>query len=183
MRTRPNATRPTRVYGYTRVSGREQGDRGTSLDGQRASLVGEAKARDWPEPDIRIEVESASEEKIERRTELHRLIADAQPGDVIIVSKLDRWSRDIVFGVQSIRAAIRRGVGFVSVDEAIDAATPHGNEQLGIRLWVAETERLRIRERTVGRRESLREQGLWATGTVPWGYVRGSREERKQRPR
>jgi DNA invertase Pin-like site-specific DNA recombinase len=180
MRSRPDTPRPVRVFGYTRVSGREQGERGTSLDGQRAAIAQACEARDWPAPDVRVEVESAGEEHIERRTELHRLISDAQPGDAIVVAKLDRWSRDIVFGVQSIRASIKRGVGFVSADEGIDAATAHGDEQLGIRLWVAEQERRRIRERTVGRREALRAKGLWATGIVPFGYVRGSREERRQ---
>ncbi len=171
--------RPTRVFGYARVSGREQGERGTSLEAQDETVTRASKARGWPAPDIRIEVESAGEESIERRVELHRLIREAAPGDVILVSKLDRWSRDIVFGVQSIRELVKRDVAVHSIDEGIDASTPNGDEQLGLRMWIAEQERRRIRDRTVVRREELRAKGLWASGRVPFGYTRGERATRR----
>jgi site-specific DNA recombinase len=170
--------------GYARVSGREQGEHGTSLEGQDEKIVAECKARGWPDPDIRVEVESSHESAIERRVELHKLIeaaiAIAASGIrcVIFVTKLDRWSRDVVFGVQSIRQLVRAGVGFFSISEAIDASTSHGDEQLGLRLWIAESEGRTIRDRMVGSRESLRAKGLWAVGRVPFGYVRGDRAAR-----
>lgn len=174
------AGRPGRVFAYARVSGREQGERGTSLEAQDETVTRASKARGWPAPDIRVEVESAGEESIERRVELHRLIRDAAAGDVVVVSKLDRWSRDIVFGVQSIRELVKRGVAVHSIDEGIDASTPNGDEQLGLRMWIAEQERRRIRDRTVVRREELRAKGLWASGRVPFGYTRGDRAEHRQ---
>lgn len=188
MRRRPEpgrgpapAGRPDLALAYARVSGREQGVHGTSLEGQDEVAVAACVARGWPAPDVRVEIESASEGAIERRVELHQLIREATAAAaaglvvVVIVAKLDRWSRDIVFGVQSIRALVRAGVGVHSIDEGIDASTPNGDEQLGLRMWIAEQERRRIRDRTVGRREELRAKGLWASGRVPFGYLRGDR--------
>ncbi len=180
MRRRPESIgRPARVLGYVRVSGAEQANEGTSLDAQKERIVKWCADRDYPAPDLRVEVESAGEESIERREELHRIIAEAAPGDLVAVALLDRWSRDIVFGVGSIRKLTRSGVGWHAIHEQIDASTPQGDEQLGIRMWVAESERRRIRDRTVGRREELRAKGLWAMGSVPYGYKRGSREQRR----
>lgn len=170
---------PLRVLGYIRVSGAEQANAGTSLDGQRERIVAWCAERGYPSPEIRVEVESASEERLERRLELHRLTADARKGDLVVVALLDRWSRDIVYGVGSIRKLVRADIGWYAIAEQIDAATPHGDEQLGLRMWFAESERKRIRDRTVGRREELRAQGLWANGPVPFGYRRGDRGKRK----
>jgi site-specific DNA recombinase len=178
-RSEPATDRPARVLGYVRVSGREQATDGTSLDGQRERIERWCSERGYPAPEIRVEVESASEEKLERRVALGRLVEEARPGDVVVVALLDRWSRDIVYGVGSIRKLVRSGVGYHAIHEQIDASTPHGDEQLGLRMWFAESERRRIRDRTVGRREELRAQGLWATGTVPFGYRRGDRAQRR----
>ena len=162
-----------------RVSGDEQEKHGTSLAAQRERIERACRDAGYPEPDIRVEVESAGEEHIERRLELHQIIEEAQPGALVMVALLDRWSRDIVFGVGSIRQLVRRGVGWHALHEQIDASTPNGNEQLGIRMWVAEMERRRIRDRTVGRRAEMREQGLYSTGRAPFGYRRGAREKRE----
>ena len=50
-----------------------------------------------------IEVESASAESQEKRTEIARLLKMVRPGDLVIVSKLDRFSRDIVFTFSAVR--------------------------------------------------------------------------------
>jgi len=180
MRHRDAPDRPARVLGYVRVSGREQGERGTSLEGQQDELRRFCAGRGYPEPIIRLEVESASPEKIEKRDELHGLIADARPGDLIVVCRVDRWSRDLEYGVGSVRKIVKRGVGWYSVGESIDATTSQGDSVLGIMAWAADQERKRIKERTVGRRAELRDQGLYVEGPAPYGYRRGSREERRQ---
>lgn len=164
-------TRSTgRAYGYARVSSAEQGEHGTSLDAQRDEIVRYCAAHGLPSPTLHVEVESGGAEKVERRVELARLLAAAQPGDVVIVCAVDRWSRDIVHAVQSVRALVARGVGWVSIREAIDAATPHGDSTLGILSWVADQERRRIRTRTVGSRQRLRALGHHVEGAPPLGY-------------
>ncbi len=163
--------RGSRTLGYCRVSGAEQGAHGSSLGEQQERLERVAAERRHAPPEFFVEVESASEGKIEKRTELHRLIAAAQPGDVILVDKVDRWSRDLSWGVASVRALVKRGVGWYSISEGIDASTPQGDSQLGIMAWVADQELRRTRERTVGARQRLRAMGFHVEGLAPPGFV------------
>ncbi len=164
---------PRRVFAYVRVSGAEQGRTGTSLEGQRGELVAYCKAHKLPAPIVHVEVESASAEKLEARVQLRALLREAAPGDLVLVTKVDRWSRDIVHAVQSVRALVKRGVGFTAIGEGIDATTSNGDSQLGIMAWAADNERKRIKERMVGTRKVLRAQGLYVEGLPPFAYKRG----------
>ncbi len=170
--------RPKRVFGYVRVSGAEQGRTGTSLEGQQHDIARWCTYHEYPEPQFFIEVASAGAEKLEHRGELKRLLATAEAGDMIAVTKVDRWSRDIVWGVQSVRELVKRGVGWFSIGDSLDASTPSGDSQLGIMSWVADQERIRIKERTVGRRRELRDLGMYIEGRVPVGYERHERRLR-----
>src|SRR5688572_23275956 len=107
--------RPARVLAYVRVSGAEQGRTGTSLAGQREEISRYCAIRGYPAPTFRVEVESAAAAKIERRDELRSLIIDTHAGDLVVVSKVDRWSRDIVYCVKSVRELVARGVGWHSI--------------------------------------------------------------------
>lgn len=159
-----------RVYAYVRVSGAEQGRSGTSLDAQEAELRAWCAARGLPEPRVAVEVESGSAERVERRVEQARVEREARPGDLVIVTRVDRWSRDIVHAVASVRALVRRGVGFLAVADGLDASTPTGDSTLGIMAWAADQERRRIYDRTVRRRKELRRGGAWVEGPAPLGY-------------
>jgi DNA invertase Pin-like site-specific DNA recombinase len=166
---------PNRVLVYVRVSGQEQGRHGTSLDGQQKAAQSYCALRGWPEPEFFVEVESAGAEKIERRSELRRLLHEVKPGDTVVVAALDRWSRDIVFAVQSVRELVARKIGWISIVDNIDASTSSGDSTLGIMAWVADGERKRIRERTVGRKRELRAEGKYVEGRLPYGYHRSGR--------
>lgn len=170
--------RPNRLLAYLRVSGAEQGRTGTSLEGQRAEVERWRIYQEYPEPVFFIEVASAGAEKLEHRIELKRLLATAKEGDMIVVCKVDRWSRDMVWAVQSVRELVKRGVGWYSIGESLDASTTAGDSTLGIMSWVADQERVRIKERTVGRRRELRDLGMNIEGRVPIGYERHQRRLR-----
>lgn len=170
--------RPRRTFGYVRVSGDEQGRTGTSLAAQREEIERYCSARGWTAPVIFSEVESGSEDSLAERVELRRLVDEVQPGDAVIVAKVDRWSRDLVHGVASVRALVKRGVGWFSTGDALDASTAQGDSTLGIMAWVSDNERKRIIERTVGRRHQLRDAGLWVEGPPPFGFRRDAATRR-----
>jgi DNA invertase Pin-like site-specific DNA recombinase len=172
---------PRRVLGYARVSGGEQGRHGTSLEAQEAEIQRYAAARGWPAARLFVEVESASASRIEERVRLAALLAEAEPGDVVLVSKVDRWSRDLAYCVESVRALVARGIGWQSIGEALDAATEQGDSVLGMLSWAANEEHKRIRVRTVGARLALRDQGFYMEGARSFGYQRGERSKRLQR--
>lgn len=168
---RPEA-RPARVHAYIRVSGHEQALHGHSLDDQEARLVAYCASRGWPPPLVYTEQESGGAGP-EKRDDLRRLLNAVRPGDQVIVTMLDRWSRDIPFAVRSVRDLVAMRVGWLAVDEGLDATTPAGDDQLGGIAWGADRERKRLRERMVGTRKRLRDRGLYVEGLVPLGYRRG----------
>lgn len=162
-----------RVFGYARVSGAEQGKHGSSLEAQQTEIRRYCEFHSLPAPTFFVEVESGAREKLERRVELARIEATAKRGDTVLVTKVDRWSRDLSHGVSSVRALVARGVRWIAISDSIDAATSHGDSTLGIMAWAADHERKTITGRMVGGRKALRDQGQYVEGRRPIGYQRG----------
>lgn len=162
--------KPRRVLGYCRVSTDEQQKTGTSLGAQQEEIERYCRGFDLPAPAIFVEVESGSGEKAERRFEQARLLADVRPGDLVIISKIDRWSRDTLFFLQSARDISARGGNLLSIAERFDLAAPEGKFAATLMAAVAEQERARIRERMIGNRQRLRNAGHWVEGQAPLGY-------------
>ncbi len=173
MRGKRRATTAVgRVIGYTRVSSQKQDRDGTSLEGQQASIARWIRAEGLPPPArVAIEVESGAAEKIEKRTEQRSIEREAQAGDTIVVAAVDRWSRDIVHSVSTVRALVARGVRWYAIRENLDATTREGEERLGLMAWVADSERRRIRDRTIGRKVELQDEGMYVLGQAPTGYA------------
>jgi DNA invertase Pin-like site-specific DNA recombinase len=163
-----------RILGYARVSSDAQEKDGTSLEAQQAAIVAYCRSRGWSAPRLFVEVESGGEESREKRVELDRLLAAVVPGDQILVTYVDRWSRDIVFAVDSVRKLTRRDIGWIAIGEQtgdeIDATTDRGMRELIDRAADAEKERARIKQRTVGARRRLRARGCYVEGRPPMGY-------------
>ena len=93
------------------------------------------------------------------RPELHRMLDQLDPGDMIIVWKLDHLSRslkDLLAILERIDAA---GAGFRSLTESIDTTTPAGRMMMQMVGVFAEFEREMIRERTKLGLERAREEG------------------------
>jgi len=93
------------------------------------------------------------------RPELHRMLDQLRPDDVVIVWKLDRLSRslkDLLLIMEKIDAA---GAGFRSLTESIDTTTPAGRMMMQMVGTFAEFERAMIRERTRAGLESARARG------------------------
>ncbi len=164
--------RPTRVFGYCRVSSPGQEREGTSLEAQRDAIARWCRARGYPTPTLVVEVESAADTKIEARTEQLRLQAIVAAGDLVLVTLVDRWSRDTPHAIMTARALVKREIGWIAIDEGIDARTPEGDLMLRYRAIAAEEELRRIHARTTGRRRALKAQGIYADGAIPLGYKR-----------
>ncbi len=160
-----------RVVGYARVSSEEQA-KGTSLQDQQNALRAYAKARGLDVERFYVESESAVYEKIERRDQIRALLSDLRAGDLVLCDKIDRWSRDPIFTLQSVKDILAAGASFYAVADACDPSTRDGDSMLGFRAIMAKEEHKRIRERTVGTRKILRDQGYYVEGLPPLGYRR-----------
>ena len=83
------------------------------------------------------------------RPGLERTLADLRPGDKLVVWKLDRLGRSLKHLIETVTGLSDRGVGFQSLQEAIDTTTSGGKLVFHVFGALAEFERDIIRERTL----------------------------------
>jgi DNA invertase Pin-like site-specific DNA recombinase len=95
----------------------------------------------------RVFTETASGARADRPT-LAQLLDQLRPGDTLVVWKLDRLGRSLRHLVDIITSLADRGIGFRSLQEAIDTTTPGGKLVFHVFAALAEFERNLIRERT-----------------------------------
>lgn len=163
--------RPLRCLGYARVSSVDQAV-GTSLEDQQNVIRAYAKTRGVEVAKMYVESESAVHEKFERREQIQQLMASVRAGDLVVVDKIDRWSRDPEFTYSSIRKILAEGASFYAVGDGVDPSTHDGDSMLNMRVLFAREEHKRIKQRLVGTRRLLRDRGLYVEGLPPFGYER-----------
>jgi len=125
---------------------------------------------------------SACKHPFSERPKGREVFAAAQPGDHVVISKLDRAFRSLLDGKNVSQQFMQRGVFFHALDYKIDTATPQGRFMLSIFLAGAELELEMTRERTMEALNYKRENKLPYTRTPPmgWKFVRsqGQRQYR-----
>ena len=139
-------------YGYARVS---PGGKSESVDAQARQLT-KAGCRKV----IRdVHVSGAKTE----RTQLRRVIETLEPGDVLMVTRLDRLARSTRDLLNTLAAITERKAGFRSLSDAwADTTTSHGRLMLTVLGGLAEFERDLIRTRTSeGRERAKPEASSW----------------------
>src|SRR3954469_114701 len=150
------------LLGYARVS---------KVEGQDASLQVAALRTAGCE---RLFQEAGSGGRWDR-PELHRLLDQLRPGDVVVVWKLDRLSRSLKELMLSLERIEQAGVGFRSLTEAVDTTGPAGRMMMQMLGAFAEFERAMIRERTRAGLAAARAQGRPA----PEAHPRPARRDRR----
>jgi DNA invertase Pin-like site-specific DNA recombinase len=93
------------------------------------------------------------------RPQLAAALDYLRPGDTLVVWKLDRLGRSLKHLVETVLDLQDRGVGFRSVQEAIDTTTPGGRLVFHVFCALAEFERDLIRERTQAGLAAARARG------------------------
>jgi len=82
-----------------------------------------------------------------------------RPGDTLVVWRLDRLGRSLRDLIETVREIEEQGVGFQSLQEAIDTTTPTGKLIFHLFEALAEFERNLIRERTQAGLQAARARG------------------------
>ncbi len=137
-----------RLVGYARVSTDDQ-----DLSLQMDSLIGLGVTQDD------IFTDKVSGAKIDRPG-LGACLAKLQPGDTLVVWRLDRLGRSMHHLVELIEELRNRGIGFRSVsDGLIDTTSPSGELIFHIFSALAQFERRLIQERTKAGLASARARG------------------------
>jgi DNA invertase Pin-like site-specific DNA recombinase len=93
------------------------------------------------------------------RPELGAVMDALRPGDTLVVWRLDRLGRSLPHLIETVRGLAERGIGFRSLQEAIDTTTPGGRLVFHIFGSLAEFERDLIRERTMAGLAAARRRG------------------------
>ena len=95
------------------------------------------------------------------RPELGKLMRVLEPGDVLIVTRLDRLARSTRDLLNVLDEVSKRGAGFRSLKDAwADTTSAHGRLMLTILGGLAEFERELIRERTGDGRKRAKDRGV-----------------------
>lgn len=126
----------TRLIGYARISTAEQ-----SLQMQIDALV---KAGVSPDMIYSEQVSGVSN----RRWQLDLAIKACQPGDTLVVWKLDRVGRSLLDLLARLKKLEDAGVGFKSLTEGIDTTTPGGRLIMHVMGALSQFERDLVVERT-----------------------------------
>jgi DNA invertase Pin-like site-specific DNA recombinase len=135
------------IYGYARVS-----MDGQTLDAQVAQLKGAGAEKVFRE-----KVSGARAD----RPELARLMRALSPGDVVLVTRLDRLARSTRDLLNTLAAIADKQAGFRSLNDTwADTTTPHRRLMLTVLGGLAEFEREMIRARTGEGRQRAKDRGV-----------------------
>jgi site-specific DNA recombinase len=119
--------------------------------------------------------DDASGAKLDRPG-LQKALAAARAGryDVLLVYRVDRFTRRIRDLVALLDELDRAGVTFRSATEPFDTSTPAGRMLVQMLGVFAEFEREMIIDRVINGMERKASKGQWTVGAVPYGYTRNS---------
>lgn len=163
---------PRRAVAYLRTSVAKQGDRGVSLEAQRAKV--EAYAALYEMELVDVVVDAGASAKTLDREGLTRALSMLRTGkaDTLLVVKLDRLTRS----VRDLGALVERYFAsgksaLVSVSENIDTRSAAGRLVLNVLASVGQWEREAIGERTAAAMAHKAAQGDYCGGLVPYGYA------------
>jgi DNA invertase Pin-like site-specific DNA recombinase len=132
------------LFGYARVSTQDQ-----NLDLQLDDLTKAGCQRVFQE-----KVSSAK-----ARPQLQKMLDILREGDTVIVWKLDRLGRSLKELFTLVDDFQRKGIGFRSLNDAIDTTTAQGRLVFNLFASLAEFERDMIRERTKAGLAAARARG------------------------
>ncbi|HYG60794.1 MAG TPA: recombinase family protein, partial [Symbiobacteriaceae bacterium] len=162
---------------YARVSTEEQAQSGFSLGAQRERLEAFCVSQGWEVAGKYID-EGVSAKDL-NRPEFQRMMSEVEPGDVVLVYKLDRLTRSVRDLDDLLKEFDRMEVKFRSVTEQFDTTTATGRLFIRMVAEMAQWERETIAERAAFGKLKKAKQGEWSGGTVPIGYITVPSEKQK----
>ncbi|MGX9162022.1 recombinase family protein [Priestia megaterium] len=126
-------------YGYARVSTKGQAIKGNSLEEQVSKLKLEDCQKIYQEAFTGTHAD---------RPQFQELLSLLKEGDTLVVTKLDRFARSAMDGIQTVRNLIDQGIRVHILNMGLVENTPTGKLILTVMSGFAEFERDMIVERT-----------------------------------
>tara|TARA_R100001443_G_scaffold45322_1_gene58331 strand:+ start:367 stop:1056 length:690 start_codon:yes stop_codon:yes gene_type:complete len=158
------------IYGYIRVSTEDQIDN-TSLETQKSMIEGVAKANQLPDNKI-VWLEDGGISGVKPFMERPAVAPKVfRNGDVIIVSALDRFSRDMRDCLNAVHELKERRVKLIinGHGDVTDDSNLYSRLMFEILGAFAGHERRTIRMRMANGKKAKSKKGGYIGGKVPWG--------------
>ena len=130
----------SKIIGYCRVSTKLQAKDGNSLEQQKNEIINKYS-------NAEVYSESYTGTKVDRPV-FNEVISLLEAGDILVVTKLDRFCRNTVEGIESINKLMDKGVSIHILNMGLIEDTPMGRLIVTNLLAFAEFERAMIIERT-----------------------------------
>ncbi len=159
-----------RVAMYIRIS-TDEARQPFSLEAQETKLRAYIESQENWEL-VTVVPEQASGATIDR-PKLAKLLASARAGrfDLVLVYRVDRFSRSVRGLAHLLDELDSAGVAFRSATEPFDTTTPAGRMMVQMLAVFAEFERATIIDRVINGMERKAARGEWCGGSRPYGYL------------
>ena len=141
-----------------------------SLEAQAERLAAHVKSQpDW---ELTRRFSDQASGATTERPELKRALAEARAGrfDLLLVYRVDRFSRSVRGLEQLLEDLDAAGVAFRSATEPFDTTTPAGRMMVQMLAVFAEFERATIVDRVIAGMERKAARCGWCGGSRPFGY-------------
>lgn len=161
-----------RVALYIRVSTQEQSLHGLSLESQKEALISYANKHNMQIVDVYADEGITARKALNKRLQFQRLMSDVQAGkiDLILVTKLDRWFRNIKDYHNTQDILEKHNCNWRTIYESYDTSTASGRLHINIMLSVNQDECDRTSERIKAVFEHKKDKKEATTGAMPLGY-------------
>lgn len=106
------------------------------------------------------------------RALMTELRTNTAPWDVLVVTKLDRFSRSQLNGNRLYAQLDESGKGLISIQEGLDFASIHGRMIMGILLSTGQAQAEQIAKDTRDRMLQAAANGFYVTGRAPYGFTK-----------
>ena len=158
------------VYGYVRVSTTEQVDN-TSMQEQKRQIAGNAMSHNLVIDQFIEDGGVSGADPFFARLEANGVTL--QQGDTVIVAKLDRFSRDLLDALQSIKKCKELGVKLIinGHGDVTDSSNIYAQLMLEILCSFAGHERRVLKERQKQGQAAKRKAGGHLGGSAKFGYT------------
>lgn len=155
---------------YIRVSHEDQVKFGMSLEAQESDLRKYCEENNIVIKGVYSD-EGISGGSIEKRKAFKKMIEISKEGDIILFTKLDRFSRNLLDANITVKELDKKNVSIKAIfEDDIDTTTADGKFIFNLKLSLAERERLKTSERIKDVNVYKIKNGFVVTGSLPVGY-------------
>lgn len=170
--------RAKRIAGYVRVSHDEQKKYGYSVQAQIDRII--RYAEETKSQLVEIYVDEGFTATKMKRPDLLRMLDNLDTFDVLVFTRLDRFSRNVLDANTMVKTMEEYNVGIKSIEEEdIDTSTADGKFNFDLRVSLAEREAKKTSERIKSIFEFKIKNGQPVSGNQPYGYKIETKDNKK----